>query len=227
MRSGRLLVTRPGALTAAWNAGQRKAFVPPLQLFLLTNALFFAFQSLTGVKVLATTLDMHVHVQPWSALAQRLLDHRLAALHQPLAAFAPLFDQAVALHAKALVGLMVVPFALLPALLFRRSGHSFVGHVVFSLYAYAFLLLLFCAASAAIAISALAGGPGRGSEGLDHVVTIVALLLFAAYLHLAIGRVHATTGLARIAGSVALTAFVAALVLGYRFAIFLITLYSA
>ncbi len=226
MRSWRQLVLRPGALTAAYLEGQRKAWILPLQLFLITNVVFFAAQTVTGVKVFSTTLAMHLHVQPWSGLAQRLVARRLAAMGRTLEAYAPLFDHAVAINARSLIVLMVVPFALLPALLWKRQRRTFAAHVAFSLHVYSFLLLLFCASSLVIAISGWCGGPGRDSEGLDHAVTIAELVAGGIHLLLAIGRAYGARGFARVPQALALTVSVAAIALGYRFAVFAITLYT-
>ena len=42
-------------------------------------------------------------------------------------------DAAVADRAQSLVALMALPFALAPALVFRRSRQPFVAHIAFSL----------------------------------------------------------------------------------------------
>ena len=44
LRSVRCLVTRSGALTAAYLRGQRKPYILPFQLFVMANLLFFAVQ---------------------------------------------------------------------------------------------------------------------------------------------------------------------------------------
>ena len=45
----------------------------------------------------------------------------------------PLFDSAIVAHAKSLSFFMESPFALLPALIFGRSGVSFAANLAFSL----------------------------------------------------------------------------------------------
>ena len=89
LRSFRCLIGRPGALTVAFLQGRRKPFVGPVALFLVTNVLFFATESLTGSNILSTPLEGHLHTQPWSELAQPLVAGRLAALHTSADLFAP------------------------------------------------------------------------------------------------------------------------------------------
>lgn len=226
LRSVRALMTRPGALTVAWLEGRQKPYIGPFQLFLLANVVFFGLQSLIGGKIFSTPLDHHLHNQMWSDLAARLVDQRLAVLHQTQAQFAPLFDQAVVRNAKSLIVLMALAFSLVPPLLFRRSGRPFAAHLVFALHFYAFLLLLFCCALVVAAGDAFFGGDGLQSDRVDHVLSLLLLATCAAYLYVATGQVFGASGVARVLKVAALTVSVAAIVLGYRFALFLITLYG-
>ncbi len=225
IRSFWTLISRPGALTIAYVKGRRKPYIGPFQLFLIANVAFFAVQSLTHTKVLSSTLESHLHQQDWSELAQELVAHRLAASGKSLDRYAPLFDQAVVFNAKSLVILMVVPFALLLPLAFLRSRRPFATHVVFSLHFYAFLLLLFCVALAVAAIHVLLGGAGLESTRVDNVLTAINLAACTAYLYFATGAVYAAAGATRFLKAALLTVAVGAIVLGYRFLIFLITLY--
>jgi Protein of unknown function (DUF3667) len=227
IRSFWTLLTRPGALTNAYVQGRRKPYIGPFQLFLIANVAFFAVQSLTRTKVFSSTLDSHLHRQDWSDLAQQLVSQRLEATHRTLDRYAPLFDQAVVLNSKSLVILMVVPFALLLPIVFLRSRRPFATHVVFSLHLYAFLLLLFCVALAVAAVDVLLGGAGLDSARMDNVLTVINLLACAMYLYAATGPVYAESGAAtRVLKACGLALAVGAIVLGYRFLIFLFTLYA-
>lgn len=143
-----------------------------------------------------------------------------------LEGYAPVFDRAVALNAQSLVGVMVLPFALLPALLFRRSGRPFVGHVVFSLHFYAFVLLLLSAATAMAAGDVVLGGTGLASVRRDHGVSLVLLALCATYLYQASGAVYGTHGVVRVLQAGTLAGAAASIVLGYRFLLFVVTVYT-
>ena len=61
---------------------------------------------------------------------------------------------------------------------------------------------------------------------VDNVLSVVNVLVCTVYVYLAIGPVYGAAGASRIATSLVLVAAVAAIALGYRFAIFLITLYE-
>ncbi len=224
MRSAWCLLRHPGRLTLAWMKGVRKTYVAPITLFLLINVVFFAVQSLTGETVFSSSLDSHLHHQDWSDYAEARVADKLAESDTTLADYAPVFDLAVVVNAKSLIILMTAPFALLLPLVFLRERRPFMTHVVFSLHLYSFLLLLFCVALLAAKLSAILGFGDLQTAAVDNVLSVINLAACAVYIYLAIGPVYGTTGGMRIAQTVALAIAVAAIVIGYRFALFLITL---
>jgi hypothetical protein len=225
-RSASLLVRHPGELTLAWTSGVRKPYVAPFQLFLIANVLFFALQSLTGENVFSSSLDSHLHHQDWSDLAKSLVARRLEATHTNLQQYQPLFDRAVVLNAKSLIFLMAISFASLLPLAFFSERRPIMTHVAFSFHLYTFLLLLFCIALLAAKLSALLGFGGLDAPVVDNVLSVVNLAACAVYIYLAIGPVYGATGTLRATKALVLALAVAAIVLGYRFVLLLITLYA-
>lgn len=225
-RSALCLLRHPGELTLAWVRGARKPYVAPFQLFLIANVIFFALQWLTGVTVISSSLDSHLHHQDWRELALSLLTQRLQKTQLSLAQYAPVFDRAIVLNAKSLIGLMAIPFALFLPLVFVRQPRPFMTHAVFSLHFYTFLLLLFCVAMLAAKLSSLLGFGGIESLVVDNVLSTANFVACVAYLYIAIGPVYGTAGAMRGLQAVVLTVAIAAIVLGYRFVLFLITLYA-
>lgn len=226
IRSLRALVSRPGLLTAAYLQGKRKPYIGPVSLFLIANVLFFAAESLTGGTVFTTPLASHLHKQPWSGVAESLLSNRLQTLRTTLDIYAPVFDRAVARNARSFIILMALLFALPLRIMFRRSRCPFVGHAVFALHLYAFMLLLFCIATTVPAVNRFAGGAGVGAENLDAGISLSLLVACAAYVHISAGAVYGGSAANRALKAVGLTVGVAMIVLGYRFTLFLVTLYS-
>jgi hypothetical protein len=220
------LVTRPGALTVAYVQGRRIGYLGPFQLLLVANVLFFAAQSLTNTNIASSTLDSHLHNQDWQGIAQSLVSHRLETLGTTLDLYAPIFDRANVLHAKSFIILMVLPFALLLPILFYRNRQPFVAHAVFSLHFYAFLLLLFCVWLTVAEISVLLGGTGLNSPRMDNALSLVNLAACATYLYVATGTAYGASGALRIVKALALSLAVAGILLGYRFVLFLFTLYT-
>ena len=226
LRSFRCLVTRPGALTVAYVQGRRIRYLGPFQLFLVANVLFFAMQSLTNTNIVSSTLDSHLHNQDWQAVAQRLVSQRLETMQTTLDLYAPIFDRAIVLHAKSFIILMVLPFAILLPILFYRNRQPFVAHAVFSLHFYAFLLLLFCVSLTVAAVDVLLGGAGLNSPRMDNALSVINLAACATYLYVATGTVYGASGAIRVVKALALALAVAGILLGYRFVLFLFTLYT-
>jgi hypothetical protein len=226
VRSFRYLLGRPGALTVAHLQGSRKPYIGPVPLFLIANVLFFATESLTGGKVFTTPLYSHLHTQPWSDLVQQLVAHRLASLKTTFDLYAPVFDQAVALKARSLIIFMALAFALVSAIVFPRSGRPLVAHAAFALHFYAFLLLLFCVGTAIPAVDVWFGGIGLASARFDHVLSIALVVVSAIYLYVAVGRVYGARGALRGVQTLVLSVGVVVIVLGYRFVLLMVTLYS-
>ncbi len=219
------LIRHPGMLTVAHMNGQRKPYIAPFQLFPLANVIFFAMQSLTGTQIFGSSLESHLHHQDWSAFAQSLVSERLAKTQTSLVVYAPVFDRAAVLNAKSLIILMVFPFALLLSLMFLRSRTPFITCVYFSLHLYTFLLLLFSLALLAAALDVLSGGRGLESPRIDTILSVINLVICGAYTFNAARPVFGASGPGRLAKAVALALAAGAIVLGYRFAIFMITSY--
>jgi len=224
-RSFHALLVRPGALSTAHVAGQRRSYLGPLQIFFLANAIFFAVQSFTHFNIFSSTLDSHLHQQDWSPLAQFLLDRRLAAKGMTLAAFAPGFDQAAVLNAKALIILMALAFVPFLPIVFLGARRRFGAHVVFALHLYAFILLLYSLSLLLAEVQLRLGGAGLASPAVDLALTLLNLGICAAYLWVSIGAFYGSRGVARAAKALGLAFIIILVALAYRFAIFLITLY--
>lgn len=226
IRSAWKLLRRPGELTLAWTRGVRKSYVAPFQLFLIANVIFFGVQWLTSENVFSSSLDSHLHHQDWSDLAQSLLARRLEATHTTLELYEPVFDRAVILNAKSLILLMTIPFASILPLAFFRERRPFMTHLAFSLHLYTFLLLVFCVALLLARFSELLGFGGLDVPRVDNVLSIANLAACTVYIYLASGPVYGASGKLRAVKAFLLALVVAAIVLGYRFVLFLITLYT-
>lgn len=226
LRSLRSLLTTPGALSSAHVHGERRRFLGPLALFFIANALFVALQSATGMNILSSPLASHLHNQDWRFLAQDLVAHRLEARHETVASYAPIFDQAAIFNAKALM--IVMALALVPVIgaIFYRRHRATGAHVVFSLHLYAFVILLLCFSLVLAQAQHVAGGNGLQSPMVDTSLSVFNLAACGIYIFLAIGPMYGAKGRSRIVQAVALSAAVGILFVGYRFGIFLITLYT-
>lgn len=226
LRSFRMLVLRPGSLTDAYWKGQRKPFVGPLPLFLIANLVFFALQSLAGAHVFSTSLASHMSQQFYSGFAREAVANRLAELDATLASYAPIFDHAVAINAKSFIILMVPPFGLLTLLLLLRTRRPFVVHIVFALHFCAFVLLMFCLTLPVSYLLVRLGASGASGSTVDVGLGLVQMSVYAIYLYSATRVVFGISGMARATAVAVMVAASAGIIVGYRFVVFLLTLYT-
>ena len=121
---------------------------------------------------------------------------------------------------------MTIPFSLILPMTFLGDRRPFMAHVVFSLHLYTFLLLVFCVALLAAKLSALLGWGGLDAPAVDNILSVANLVACGVFIYLAIGPVYGATGALRIGRTLLLSLGAAIVVVGYRFALFLITLYA-
>jgi hypothetical protein len=190
LRTLRLLVARPGCLTAAFVEGRRARYVQPLQLYFLAASLFFVVgtyrpivrfdpetgavaSSLNAVKVGASIPPGH-----FAELARRGISIDL---------FAERFRASVNRHLPTFLIGSVLLFSLGMAAFYYRSHRPYLEHLVFALHWSAFYLLL---------MSVVLLVP-RGPTGRDpaRILDIVSFLLAWAYLGKALLTVHAQSAL--------------------------------
>jgi hypothetical protein len=225
LNSLKVLLTRPGAMTSAYVQGPRKPYIGPFQLFLIVNVAFFAVQTFADSPIFSNSLHSHMYEQDWSAFARSAVASKLAAVHTTLAAYAPVFDHAVDVNARSLVILLVLPFTLLLIPLFATSHRPFVTHLVFALHLLAFLLLCSCVLLLLTLLEKWLGGSGLRSPLVDWGAFVVLTAVVATYLYIATGVVYGATGIVRALKVALLAVVIAAAVPGYRFLIFMVTLY--
>jgi len=226
-RTFRALFLEPGELTLAFLEGRRKQYVAPFQVFLIANVAFFFLQSLLGAQVLSNTFASHVEKQVYSPRALEIATERLQKAGITRESYEPVFDSAVDVNAKALVVLFVPPCALLAWLISLGRSRPGGVHWVFALHFVAFWLLLFTTLGplAALLISTALRVAGQSERLLDAIWSWVLMALSAIWAYRAFGRVYGGS-LARRALGAAFIAFLIPVIRVYRFAVFLITLYS-
>ncbi|MDF7815086.1 DUF3667 domain-containing protein [Hymenobacter sp. YC55] len=219
---------RPGWLAAEWLQGRRVAHAPPVQLFLITNLLFYLLAGLSHFSPFETRLPYHLHAPLWGGWARQLL-----ARHVPLAgpgwlAFATRFDAAAHVYSKSLVFLFIPLLALPLWLLFWRQRRYFVEWLSLSVYLFGGLLLLF-AAMAALALLGRVLPPLSRLLAEDALVVPTMFALTTAYAAFFFERAFAPQPLLLRWGKAVLFtgAFLLALLLPYRFVLFLVGYWAA
>lgn len=226
--SYRVLLRSPGELTAAYLGGRRQPFMGPLQLFLITNFVFFIVQSVTGVNVFSGSLANNLRGEPYSALANRLVTEHLAQLNMSVAGYAPFYNNMEQLLAKSLVVIMVPLFAL-AVLALSRPRESLAAHLTFATHFYVFLMVFLCAFFPVLSLSlqllALFGWE-PSNHNFDLVATGIEFIACSGYLYLATGRVYRLPWPHRAISAVLLTIGLYYILHTYRLVLFLVTLHA-
>lgn len=140
-RSVRLLMSRPGYLTAEYFEGRCVPYVKPVQLFLLINVLYFLAVSLFGWNTFATHLDIHRNNGYYGSLASSMVEARLADRRITLEEYRTTFDHASTTFSKSLIFTMVPFLALILQGLYWRPRRYYVEDLTLSVHFFTFLLL--------------------------------------------------------------------------------------
>lgn len=246
-RSLVLLFAKPGELTRQFFDGRRTSFAKPLTLFVVLNLVFFVIQPHTGL--LQYSLAEYVEVERdtrrrVSVIATgddsrraRLVRRAISRTGDTPGEFAIRFDAELQGQKKSMLVVMIPVFALAMTGMRRllgRGGH-YLEHLVFSVHAYAFFLVvlvvvtpIFIGVAHAVAASAPLVGAEATRAALRFLSTETALVLvlFAAiggYLYRALRRVHGDGRASAAVQAVALFAVLQTLIIGYRAALFYLT----
>ena len=226
-RSVRELLSRPGALTVAYLAGRRRPYLPPFQLFLLVNLLFFVSQSLSGLSVLTIPLNAHLEQSSYGAVTKRVVDTRVASAGVSMETFAESFDHREQTLGKSMVVLMAPLLALCAAGALRRERRQGATHLVFGVHFYAFMLLflalLFPLLAVVLRLLQWAGLHFAWST-FDDLITLIEVAAIVFYIAGALGAVYGLAGLRRAVPAFLLVAAVIFIFLLYRISLLGLTL---
>lgn len=199
-RSLRLLLFRPGRLTADYLSGQRVRFVPPFRLYLFATLVFFFLLSITETAIVqfvddvrplgrGTTMRLFAPLAPNgpsttpiqivedSGPAPDWLKRRIEKFDQALADPRRLNERLSDLLPKMMFALMPI-FAVLLAAFSPIRGRFLIDHVIFSLHFHSFAFFL--GAAMVLARPALPEG----------VANSVFFLISAGYLVIAMRTVY-------------------------------------
>lgn len=189
-RTAKLLIAKPGALTAEYLRGARKPYVRPVRLFLLVNLVFFLVGDRTGF--MPWTLEL---ATKRAAFAERV-EERVRATGVERAVFEQRFNQ-VASQQKRTVLLFLIPaFAGVLALLYWRRHRSYVVHFVFATHFFAFVLVSFLSYVAAMLVLLLLAYLIPILDGIVQVINgdlglaLVIPALWFGYLYFSMRRAY-------------------------------------
>ena len=165
----RLLLTRPGQLTADVLAGRRARYVSPIRLYLVSSILFFLLlAALVQVPPPGVALEVDQNLDEVH-FSDRGFDRWVKQAIRRGAADPEAFIRGVSSRAPKAAFVLVPVFGLLTMATFRRRVRFFVPHLYFALHFHSFVFL------ALIAVLML----GRW---ISEPLALLVLLLPGAYL---------------------------------------------
>jgi hypothetical protein len=175
----RSLVTRPGELTAAYMRGTRVPYLRPLQLFLLTNVIYFLWAGWTGISVFNIRYRFQL-TAVYGSITRPIGARVQAASGLSPEAFATAFDERSLVLARSMVIALVPLLAAGIGLIQIRRRRPAVHHLVFALHYLTTLLVLtmllvYVVGYPAALVSAMV--PGLGWQQQD---TLLAVIMAAA-----------------------------------------------
>jgi hypothetical protein len=216
---------RPGWPTREHLSGRRRPHLPPLQLFLLANLLFFFVNSLTGSQPFTTSFPNQVHHQPYSPLIHDWAEARAESHEAGVVGYARDYTRTTRLQARSLVGLMVPLFALLSFGLLRRRRRYLAEHLVFSLHFYAFFLITLAVIDAGATLVArwLAARGGSSEDLGENVLMFLIVGCLSLYFWRALPAAFGVRGPTRGLATAALVTGVIGVLFAYRFILFFTT----
>jgi len=218
LKAVKLLLLQPGELTRAYLHGRRKAFIGPIQLFVIVNVLF----ALTPANTFKTPLAQQR--QSWlPALKHQMIEAAQAKKGLSDEEFEREFDRNAVTQAKTWIFSMISSYAMLLAVLygFRRY---FFEHLVLATHFMAWLLLWILVAGASIGLGQKLAGVRFGD--MDGIVSVAIVGGMVVYLSLALMRVYGDKWFAAVPRAVVLSVALVSVLRVYRMLLFFVTLYT-
>jgi len=202
----RNLFRKPGFLTLEYISGHRKKYMNPIQLFFVTNIIFFL---LSGSDTFTTPLQ-YVTQGPFKKTLDEMVDAKVKKEGVSYQEYETKFNERSKGEAKTLIILMIPIYAFLISLLFLGQKRYFVEHLVFSLHFYSFMLLfmvfgfqiLFILLYLIMLLTKISGLVSRDEANAvlqyfntDYGSTAMSGIIYFLYLFIAIKKVYAQSNI--------------------------------
>lgn len=140
-KSIKTLILKPGALTRHFEEGRRVRFMKPVQLFIISNLLFFLMVG--GANIFAIPLKNYLRYNNYLAFNTQEAFSKKFGTDGSIEQVSVLFNEKIASQSKTFIFLFIPFVALACALLFFRKKKYFSLHLVFATHFFTFLLLFF------------------------------------------------------------------------------------
>ncbi|MBK8968468.1 MAG: DUF3667 domain-containing protein [Lewinellaceae bacterium] len=225
LRSVRLLVFRPGFLTAEYLQGRQKMYTKPISLFFIINLVYFITIGFNDFRTYENPLDSQLR-NPYGPVVERMLDARFAGQPETVRQdFEQRFNQKNHTLAKAMLLLLVPMLALVIWLLY--PNYFYGEHLITALHFQALMLIqnMFLGIVLGGGISGLLPGIAVHTHFMTEVGEPLIWVCFLAFF--TFERVYPQERNTAIWRALAFALFWLPVLIGYRFLVFLVTFYTA
>ena len=226
LKSLKYLMIKPGFLTSEHLAGRRKMYTSPLSLFFIGNLLYLLIMP---VDALNSKYVSQTTGQPYSAMAVKKVEAKMAAKNWDQKTMEDMYDQKTSKVSKMMLFALIFIFSIPLSIFLYKPGRYYFDHVVFATEYVNFLVfvLLLIAPYMLWLVFFILIKVFRLRPTIDVNSPSVLYPVFASiglYLTLAIRRVYQTSWIySIIAGILMLASTIAATIL-YRYILFHITM---
>jgi hypothetical protein len=131
----------PGALTRHFEQGRNVPFMKPLQLFIVSNLLFFILVGQSNI--FAISLGSYLGSDNYKKYGTVNAFNKEVSPQVPFGQVSAVFNEKLTAQSKSYILLFIPVFALACALVFLNRKRFFTLHLVFATHFFSFLLLYF------------------------------------------------------------------------------------
>ncbi|MEO6037631.1 MAG: DUF3667 domain-containing protein [Saprospiraceae bacterium] len=214
LRTGWLLFSKPGFLSAEWTAGRRMGYMKPLQLFVVAGLLFYFFLP-TATAYFTSYRDLTVGYQERNFMMNtfqydsgKAVIEKTLALQIEEATLKREIIEGASQRSKTWLFLLIPCWGALIYLFFRRKIPWLVPHLIFAMHGLTFYILLDLSLHAVFTII--------GVTNSGKYIFLLLLTMFSGYQGLAVHRFYRSSGLITILKTLGIMVGFIVLILLYR-----------
>lgn len=217
-RTAKLLLAKPGELTADFSKGKRMAYLKPFQLFVICNVIFFFLAG--SLNIFSLPLYSFYAYDPYVSFHTKETILKKVHNDAEFKELATNFNSHVGTESKLYIALFIPALALVFALIFFNTKRYFTEHLVFSTHYFSFILIYFTLFTLLVVKPFYWITNVEFSSKFDVTTTVINMVVFASYFTIAAKRFYKTGVYQAFSGALITTVMFAAILTGYRLLIF-------
>jgi hypothetical protein len=139
LRTLKLMLTRPGAMSYQYVNGKRVSFIKPMSMFFIANLIYFLFPLYNSLN---SPLNNQMYQLPHSRIAERMVKEEVKTAKTDLKTFEVAYNQQSTNMAKMVLFLLVLYFSLPLALVNYSKKLFYYDHLMICLELFSLIILV-------------------------------------------------------------------------------------